>query len=142
MLDATRDREEVTWVHLDRGKAPELDPELALPAQKQLILIVVVPRKLSLESGDAHHRVVRHDEVPRLERPLDAGSRVRDRDGAVHDAMLGEPSPRWSRVEVPPRSARPPLSSVDGPAPALGARRPTRLPRHRRGVRWVDRRRG
>src|SRR4029453_18548299 len=71
MLDATRDGEEVARVHLDRGMAPELDPELALPAQEQLILIVVVPRKLALESSDADHRVVRHDEVPRLERPLD-----------------------------------------------------------------------
>src|SRR6266540_1515787 len=142
VLDPARDREEITRVHLDRRKALELDPEFTLPAQEQLVLIVVVPRKFALDGGDAHHRVVRHNEVPRLERPLDVGSRVRDRDGAVHDAMLGEPSPRWSRVEVPPRSARPPLSSVDGPAPALGARRPTRLPRHRRGVRWVDRRRG
>src|SRR6266545_7976655 len=108
VLDPARDREEITRVHLDRRKALELDPEFTLPAQEQLVLIVVVPRKFALDGGDAHHRVVRHNEVPRLERPLDVGSRVRDRDGAVHDAMLGEPNPRWSRVEVPPSVGPPP----------------------------------
>src|SRR6266511_5016038 len=45
VLDPVRDREELTRVHLDRTKALELDPEFTLPAQEQLVLIVVVPRK-------------------------------------------------------------------------------------------------
>src|SRR4029453_9217319 len=86
MLDATGVREEVTRVHLDRGKALELDPELALPAQEQLVLIVVVPWELALDGADSHTGVAGHDKASRVQRPLDAGRHVRDRDRAVHGA--------------------------------------------------------
>jgi hypothetical protein len=48
VLDASRHAEEIASAELDRLAPIEIDPELALPAQEQLVLVVMVPRELAV----------------------------------------------------------------------------------------------
>jgi len=80
VLDATRDDVEVPRDELDGFTIPDLDPESTLPAQEQLVLIVVVPRERSLDGRDADHGVVHDDEVDRLEGSNPPPRRGGDRD--------------------------------------------------------------
>src|SRR6187401_264979 len=58
MLHSSRDHEQVARIQLDLVGVIELDAECSAPAQEHLVLIVVVPRELPVESGKANDGVV------------------------------------------------------------------------------------
>src|ERR687896_2673345 len=83
MLHAARDDEHVTGAHVDRPVV-DLDPEAALPTHEQLVVAVVVPRRLAFDHADAHDRVVHGHDVLGLEWPFDGRGEHRDRHGSFH----------------------------------------------------------
>jgi hypothetical protein len=63
VTDAARHDEEVTGLQLDGGCVVHFDAEAAVPAEEELVLLVLVPRKLAVEAGDADDGVVRDGKV-------------------------------------------------------------------------------
>jgi hypothetical protein len=80
MTRATGHDEEVTGTQVDRALAVELDAEGALPAQEQLVLVVRVPRELTLTANHSHDRLVDVGEVDAVPRLLQALDHAGDRD--------------------------------------------------------------
>lgn len=64
---------------MDQLPAFRLDPEPAVPAQEELVLIVRVPGELTLQLGDADDRLVDRDEIARLPGTGQARDRLGDR---------------------------------------------------------------
>src|SRR5262245_32978974 len=80
MLDARGDDEELAGPKDDRIAPFHLDPEAAVPAEEHLVLLVVMPGKLAVESGDPYDRVVDRYQVLRLPGRVDGSDDVADRD--------------------------------------------------------------
>src|SRR6266508_4257980 len=76
VFDASGNDDDVARGELDGVAILVLDPQGALPAQEQLVLVVVVPGELPLDRRDPDDRVVHGDEVPRLERPVQPARRL------------------------------------------------------------------
>src|ERR1700730_11052169 len=75
---APGDHEEVAGREGDRVLVLQLDPEAALPAHEELVLVVLVPGELALQAGDAQDGVVDGGQVPWLPRLLQLGRRLCD----------------------------------------------------------------
>jgi hypothetical protein len=80
VLDPAWDDEELASAELHRFAALELDAERAVPAQEELVLVVVVPGELTLETSDADHGVVGDDEIARLPGPGERADDLLDGD--------------------------------------------------------------
>jgi hypothetical protein len=63
---STWNNEHVAGSKRDRGPVLQLDPEAALPPQKELVLIVMVPGKLAVEPRQPDDRVIDVDQIRRL----------------------------------------------------------------------------
>jgi hypothetical protein len=112
MFEATRDDEDLPRGQRDGLTIGELDPERALPAQEQLVLLVVVPGELAFDRRDADDGIVHLDEVPRFERPFQLAHDVGDRDrrseplGVAHVTLSAPdrgwrlPMPWWEELET------------------------------------------
>ena len=74
VLDAFRHDEELSRVELNIRTLRELNAESALPAEKELVFIVLMPDELSFELRQTDNGVVRSHEVDRRPRAGD-GSR-------------------------------------------------------------------
>jgi hypothetical protein len=69
VLAAPRDDEDVAPSQVDGIALPKLDPEGSVPAEEELVLIVLMPRELALDGRDADDRIVHANQILRLERP-------------------------------------------------------------------------
>ena len=78
MLHAARHDEQHALRHRHRVTVAHLDAELALPADEQLILIVMMPRERALDAREAHHRIIDVREVLLLPRFGDCGRDLGD----------------------------------------------------------------
>ncbi len=84
VLLAGGDDEQVAGAKTHRNLTLEVDAELAVPAEEQLVLVVMVPLEGALEPRDPHDCVVRDRQVPRRPRPGECCDRVRDRSRHLH----------------------------------------------------------
>jgi len=82
----------------DRRLIRELDPERAVQAQEQLVLVVGVEGERAFEARHAQDRVVHGGEVPRDVRAGQRGDDLGDRD-RVHGASFGSRCSRYSQVQ-------------------------------------------
>jgi hypothetical protein len=128
VLDASRDDVEVPRNELDGFAILDLDPKSTLPAQEELVLVVVVPRELALDRGDADHGVVHDDEVERLEGANPALRRGGDRDRPAAPVVVHVtlPSTRTGLADPDP-AGRPASGNGAEPVPFLT---------NRSGLRW------
>ena len=92
--------EQIPWLELHRLIALELDPELSVPAEEEFVLVMAMPRELSLEPGYADDGVVDPGQVFGLPGSRQRGCRCRDADfdfGLGHasivalDRRIGQP---------------------------------------------------
>jgi hypothetical protein len=81
VLDPTRHDEEIPGLERDRIATLQFNTEHSLPAQEQLVFVVVVPRELAVETSDTDHGIVDRHKVLRLERfeQISGGGGQRDR---------------------------------------------------------------
>lgn len=80
MLDSGWDDEQIAGSEDDRVPGLKINSKAAVPAQEQLVLVVNVPRELTVEPGDPYHRVVGCHQVARLPGLVDGGDGVPDGD--------------------------------------------------------------
>ena len=66
MLDTGRDHEQLAGSKRHRFGAFHLDRELAVPAEEQFILIMVMPRELAFQPGDADNGIVDESQIDGL----------------------------------------------------------------------------
>lgn len=79
MLHAARHDEQLALRQRHHVAAVQLDAELALPADEQLILVVMMPRKRAFDSREADDGIVDLRKVARLPRLGDRGRDVGER---------------------------------------------------------------
>jgi hypothetical protein len=66
VLDSARHDEQLAGFEHSELALVQIVAELALPAQKQLVFVVVVPRELSFEPSEPYYRLVEQGQVLRL----------------------------------------------------------------------------
>jgi hypothetical protein len=72
MANAPRYDHELSLAELDPVLPFDFDLEPAVPAEKELVFVVVVPRELALESSDPERSIIDGDEVFGLPRAFEA----------------------------------------------------------------------
>src|SRR5262245_1760141 len=108
MLPPGGNHEQVTGRKRDGLLALQLDPERPVPAQEQLVLIVMVPGKLALEARDADDGVVGPGQILRLPRRGQPADDVGDVDDArvVRHVSTGRRR-AWAGIPRPGGRRRP-----------------------------------
>ena len=97
VLDALGHDEELSLAEINRRTLRELDTEGALPAQKELVLVVLVPGELTVKLCEPHDGVVRSHEVDRRPRAGDRSSGLAQIDDLAYFAYS---TARVSRMTV------------------------------------------
>jgi hypothetical protein len=80
VLDTSRHHEEVARPQRHGLATLHLHPERPIPAQEQLVLVVVMPRELAFEPSQSHDGIVRLDDIDRRPRSGQPGDKLGDRD--------------------------------------------------------------
>lgn len=127
MARPARNNEHVTRSELNRLAILELDPESAVPAQKQLVLLVLVPWELSIQAHDPHDRVIDGGDIEMLPGSGELGDGAWDGNHLVHwrrirvhlDGRHGRRAERWAE-RCSPNSPSPDVVTLrDGRAAAF-----------------------
>jgi hypothetical protein len=96
VLDTGPDDKDVAGPERDRVRASHLDAEGAVPTQEELVLFVVMPGELAVESGNSNHGIVDPDGIGRLPRSRQAGDEVGEGHGAIVHVASVAPGPGMS----------------------------------------------
>jgi hypothetical protein len=97
VLDAFRHDEELSRVELNARTLRELNAKSALPAEEELVLVVLMPGEFSIELCETDNRVVRSHEVDRRPR---AGDRSRSLAQVDNLGYFAYSTARVSRMTV------------------------------------------
>lgn len=79
MPSATRDDEGLAGAERDRLSPLHLDTEMSVPAEEELVLLVLVPGELAVEPGYAEDRLIHNRQLTLLPRTWEGGDDLGDR---------------------------------------------------------------